>query len=456
MATDPRQLRFWRYGLALWLAVDTLFMAIMTAHEGGIYTSWLDAPGTLGGLATNPWLIGLLAIAALGGAADFARRPYGLAGGIVYLVAMAILDRAFGAAHGTFGLRFYYSALLLLGWLLGRLLSRAVGLDPRSSPAAHLETERSAALAALALFSTAYLNACISKLTAPGLSWVDPDHLRLVILSRMAIDGSLAHAAQSFLVDHPAAVRALNVFTLVVEGGAPLLLIGPRVRAVWGTLLIGFHLGVYLTLGLFWGSAIYFLALTSYPWHRLPFLSVRLGPAAPPFTAAPAATAPRTLAVLTPLALALAALWLLPIPRLPDPVDSTRGNPHALAFDLGARTPSLGPLREGADLSPGWRLDGIYVGRDTVHAELRAAPDKHAIISMGPRAAALGGYFREAGDLVLWYQPTPTSAEEFAVAADALAARLRSLAPPGQSVVAALSAAVTAAGLEVAFPETPP
>ncbi|MCB9727260.1 MAG: hypothetical protein H6744_00435 [Deltaproteobacteria bacterium] len=448
MGLDARQLNLWRLGIAAWLALETVLMAAMTASEGGLYKSWLDAPGTIGAITTRPWLIWLIAAVALGGIVDFARRRDGLLGGIIYLVAMAVLDRGFAAAHGTFGLRFYFSGLLLLGWIVGRIAARVLGLDPRRSPAERLEVERFAATAALALFTTAYVNACASKLLAPDLTWHDADHLRLVILSRMMPEGTLSHALQAFLVSHPNAVRFLNVYTLIIEGGAPLLLLGPRIRMVWGTLLLSFHLGVYLSLQIFWGSAIYLVTLLGFPWHRLPWLSARLGPAPAPLTAAPAASRARPLLVFAPLALALLALWLVPIEPLRNPVDTNPAD-GSTGMQLGARTDRVGPLHAGLPMSAGWQVETLHVTHDAIYAELRAGNTRHVTMGMALASNPSYGSLRDIGDLAIWYQPTDTAPEDFAPAVDALAAFLQTLAPEGQSVAAALQSAAQADGFDI-------
>lgn len=117
----------------------------------------------------------------------------------------------------------------------------------------------------VALTVATYLLAGVAKLRIAGLDWLDGAHLRNQIaidnLRKALLGDGIAPFAALFL-EHPDALTIFCVLTLVLELGAPLALIGPRVGKLWALGAWGFHLGVVLLMN------IWFL----YPLLGLAFL----------------------------------------------------------------------------------------------------------------------------------------------------------------------------------------
>lgn len=117
----------------------------------------------------------------------------------------------------------------------------------------------------VALTVATYLLAGIAKLRIAGAAWLDGEHLRNQIaidnLRKALLGDGVAPFAELFL-EHPNALTIFCVLTLVLELGAPLALIGPRVGKLWAFGAWGFHVGVVLLMN------IWFL----YPLLGLAFL----------------------------------------------------------------------------------------------------------------------------------------------------------------------------------------
>jgi hypothetical protein len=87
-----------------------------------------------------------------------------------------------------------------------------------------------------------------------------------------------------------------------------LYLAGPRLRLLWGSLLIAFHVNVFLLTGIPYLEAALLLALFTFPWAAL---AVRRGEEGPPPFSRGAATVLKRAALL--VAILAGSAWLLPI-----------------------------------------------------------------------------------------------------------------------------------------------
>lgn len=102
-----------------------------------------------------------------------------------------------------------------------------------------------------ALTCATYLLAGIAKLRIAGLAWLDGDQLRNQIAVdnlRKALLGSMTAPLARAVVVHASGLIALSVLTLVIELGAPLALLGRRVAWPWLLGAWAFHVGVVLTM----------------------------------------------------------------------------------------------------------------------------------------------------------------------------------------------------------------
>jgi hypothetical protein len=146
----------------------------------------------------------------------------------------------------------------LLGWLCGLLYAGNAAV-----PAA----EELAEAGAVAALSATYVCAGLSKLIKGHFMWAESATLRAMLVAHRPVDGtSLFDAYAQKVIESPQLAEALAWATLVVQLGAPLLLLGRRWRMLWGTLLLGFHLHVAMLTGIHYSGAIYLLILLSYPW----------------------------------------------------------------------------------------------------------------------------------------------------------------------------------------------
>jgi hypothetical protein len=157
-------------------------------------------------------------------------------------------------------------------WRVGRARPR----DGSSGPPSGLPGERSTgragpagygwAIKLLAAITCAtYLLAGIAKLRLAGLHWIDGDQLRNQIAIdnlRKALLGSTTAPFAEALIAHRNALIALSIGTLAIELGAPLALLGRRIARLWLWGAWGFHVGIVLTMN------VWFL----YPLAGLAFL----------------------------------------------------------------------------------------------------------------------------------------------------------------------------------------
>jgi hypothetical protein len=149
----------------------------------------------------------------------------------------------------------YAVGVMLLGWLCGLAWERR---RPE-------EAEATAEMGAAAALVATYVSAGLSKLLHGR--WAESNTLRAMLVAHCRVDDAswLGQYAR-FIVEHARAAEALSWATVIVQLGAVLYLVGPRWRALWGTLLLAFHLHVLYLTGISYWGAMYLLAVWSYPW----------------------------------------------------------------------------------------------------------------------------------------------------------------------------------------------
>lgn len=105
----------------------------------------------------------------------------------------------------------------------------------------------------IALTAVTYVLAGIAKLRIAGMEWIDGEQLRNQIavdnLRKALLGDSIAPLATQFL-EHPSGFTVFSVMTLVLELGAPIALVGPRLARLWALAAWGFHLGVVLLMNI--------------------------------------------------------------------------------------------------------------------------------------------------------------------------------------------------------------
>lgn len=98
-----------------------------------------------------------------------------------------------------------------------------------------------------------YLLAGIAKLRIAGFDWLDGEQLRNQIavdnLRKALLGDSIAPLATPFL-DHPSGFTIFSVLTIVLEVGAPIALVHPRIGRLWALSAWSFHVGVVLLMNI--------------------------------------------------------------------------------------------------------------------------------------------------------------------------------------------------------------
>lgn len=123
------------------------------------------------------------------------------------------------------------------------------------------------------LFGLGYTSAGVCKLVATGIDWPMGEHLRLWMGERY-IDVTSSRGFkelspfQQLALEHTSIGTAALTFGLVAELGGFLVWFR-RTRVLAITALILMHVGVDLSMDIYFGHNIYILLLLGYPWSRL-------------------------------------------------------------------------------------------------------------------------------------------------------------------------------------------
>ncbi len=123
-----------------------------------------------------------------------------------------------------------------------------------------------------------YVMAGIAKLRLGGTHWLDGELLRNQIAidnARKALLGAPIAPFATPLLDHPQSFTIVAWLTLVVELGAPLVLVHKRIAAIWAVAAWGFHVGVVLMMNIWFPYPLFgfaylplFAVERVWPWLR--------------------------------------------------------------------------------------------------------------------------------------------------------------------------------------------
>jgi hypothetical protein len=159
--------------------------------------------------------------------------------------------------RNSWGMVFHTENLLVLHVLvLGLTRSAdALAFDARGKPVAEPHARYGWAITLLCTLTAAtYFIAGVTKLRHAGLDWVWSDTLRNMIafdnVRKIELGAGYSEIG-AFLVRYDALFPPLAAFSLLVELGAPLALLGPRIGRWWCALAWGFHLGVLAVMFIF-------------------------------------------------------------------------------------------------------------------------------------------------------------------------------------------------------------
>ena len=117
-----------------------------------------------------------------------------------------------------------------------------------------------------------YFVAGVAKLRNGGSAWLSGEALA----SWLAFDtlrkvelGSLHSPLAPFVASHASLTLGLALFTMVVELGAPLALVSPRLGRVWAVLAWCFHAGILATMTIGFFYPLSFIAFLSVSWDSV-------------------------------------------------------------------------------------------------------------------------------------------------------------------------------------------
>lgn len=197
----------------------------------------------------------------------FVRRPGQVVAGATVLGCMAILVEVDAAANEGPMRHYFAPGLTLWGWLAGLIYARMLGAKSQTHGP---WMEKQAEMGAVAALAANYVDAVLSKLTHVGTQWADDTTLRAIVLSHHTIaDTSLPGRYAAWVGENADVAHALSVATLVVQGGAILLLWGGWVRVVAALAIVGFHTNVQLLAEIGYAPARTALLLLCVPWPLL-------------------------------------------------------------------------------------------------------------------------------------------------------------------------------------------
>jgi hypothetical protein len=249
-------------------------------------------------------LLGILVVAML----QFARRRRALLWGTVALVIGAFESESRIALNGQYEMEFAGVGAVLAGWLFGLAFARDSG-DTLS--------EETAAAGARGVFAAMYLAAGIDHVRW----WVDARYLMVSAVVRGPFDSDVQPFV-GFHLQHPLVPKVMVFAGIGVELASFLFLLGPRIRAVWGTAVVLLHLYAYLLLDLKYVDPPALALAFSYRWVR-PTLAPESGPA--PSLAKPLTRSLGRIGALGAVVL-FAASWAHHVPRFSRPPDPQVGS----------------------------------------------------------------------------------------------------------------------------------
>jgi hypothetical protein len=126
---------------------------------------------------------------------------------------------------------------------------------------------------ALFFYGIAYTSAAVCKLVASGPGWIAGTHLQLWLAERevdmIATHGTFTpNMIQQWIASSPALATVMLAFGLVAELGATALWF-PRTRPFAALALVGMHVGIALSLDIWFGYNVYLLLALGLPWGAL-------------------------------------------------------------------------------------------------------------------------------------------------------------------------------------------
>ena len=265
---DPQALTIWR-GTLLLIAAAECSMQTGAAYWQASFRPQ-TIPGFYGMIAQSLAATLVLGAAGLIALWRFLGSRASLAAGLIAMACMKIAGETFARVFAVHHQDFYQGGAMVAGVLLGEAYARVVGISPDRGLAEKLEAQRFGMTGALGMLAGSYMAAGASKLLTGGFGWMTSSTIRLMILSHGEVEGTpWSQAIPQWTAAHPHTCMALEVGTLIIQLGAFMLIVGPRLRRLWASLIVAFHAGIYLTSHILFVSPMIFAAVVALPWARL-------------------------------------------------------------------------------------------------------------------------------------------------------------------------------------------
>jgi hypothetical protein len=258
-----------RIGIAAIAGLELLVEAAQVASQSQDPQHY-RAHGVLAlALAGAPWAAWIIDAMILLGLIALARDRRPVLAGAWALAWACVLSEWQTGVFGSPSRNAFFPGAALLGWVLGELWGARRAPPGLTALERRELRERFAEAGALGCIAAAYVGSCASKLLA-GASWATGMQVRMLVLRQQPLASwSWLLDYREALIEDPALGRAAAIATLVIEGGAFMLLLGPRLRLLWAALIVGVHLNILLLCTMPYLEPIALLLLLALPWPQL-------------------------------------------------------------------------------------------------------------------------------------------------------------------------------------------
>jgi hypothetical protein len=261
---DSQALRIWRATLLFLAGAESCMQAGAAYWQGSFGPQAL--PGPYGAIASSGPATLVVAGTTVVALWYFLGPRASLVAGYLAIAGMKTAGETFERVFASHHQDFYQGGAMVLGVVIGETYARMIGIVSERSRSEALEARRFGMTGALAMLAGTYMAAGSSKLLAGGIGWATSSTVRLMILSHSEVEWNLAEIIPAWTANHPYVCMALEVGTLIVQLGAFMLIVGPRARTLWASLLAAFHMGIYLSSHILFVSALVFSAVVAIPW----------------------------------------------------------------------------------------------------------------------------------------------------------------------------------------------
>jgi hypothetical protein len=196
------------------------------------------------------------------------RRP--IPASLTALLSMALVARIGAEVFGAVSHNFFFPGALLFGWFLGLVIAwrkRQQG-DPEAQQPTYAESV--AESCAVGVLAALYTGSALTKVMDSGFQWVNANGLRAILLAQKGLlHVEWIDAYRASIINHPWFAFVLTFGALLIEAGAFLLLVGRRLRFVWGLLILGMHVNIMFLAGILYIEPMFLVPLFTIPWPAL-------------------------------------------------------------------------------------------------------------------------------------------------------------------------------------------